>query len=162
MSSHNQQNHLNGGTDFAGSCAGSEGDSSLNLEERIKSLEKELHRLRKERYFRLRQAPDDSHAGADYAPEALTMDHDLQKQVLMLTEAMPHMVWIADSEGKCTHANNRFYELTGLDRDKDDGWSWVNFLHPDDFEKTIAAGNQASKENRPFSIELRHKDFQGN
>jgi PAS domain S-box-containing protein len=102
--------------------------------------------------------PSDSEVSYMVRP---TLDLELQKQVLMLTEEMPHMVWIADSEGNCIHANNRFYEFSGINRGEDDGWSWVSVLHPDDLKESLERGNQASLDNVPFSMELRCRDRDG-
>ena len=94
MARQQNQSDFKGGSDIAAS----------ELSDRIRSLESELDRLRKA------QSKTKSKASL-LLPDAhvLSLDLDLQRQVLMLTEAMPHMVWISDSEGKTTHANNRFY-----------------------------------------------------
>lgn len=132
--------------------------ASSELSDRIRFLETELDRLRKA------QSKGKSNVQPSASlPEAevLSLDLDLQRQVLMLTEAMPHMVWISDSEGKTSHANNRFYEFTGIGRQLDDGWAWVNVLHPDDLQEALERGNEAALANTSFSMELRCKNMNG-
>jgi PAS domain S-box-containing protein len=147
MARQQNQSDFKGGSDLA----------SSEISDRIRSLESELDRLRKAQAngktsLKKLGSPE---------PEGLSLDLDLQKQVLMLTEAMPHMVWISDSEGRTSHANNRFYEFTGIGRQLDDGWAWVNVLHPDDLQEALERGNEAALSNTSFSMELRCKNLKG-
>ncbi|HMP53823.1 MAG TPA: PAS domain-containing protein [Candidatus Melainabacteria bacterium] len=126
------------------------------LNNRIHKLHMELTKLRGELASILLDTPQNEPA----IPRA-ELDEDLQKQVLALTEAMPHMVWIADSEGKTMHANKRFHEFSGLDENSDDGFAWITNLHPEDLEKAIRLGNEAALSNSPFSMEVRCLDKEG-
>lgn len=130
--------------------------AATELADRIRKLESELQKLRIEQ-LKLHRV--------DIPPKPqelkITLDLKLQKQVLMLTEAMPHMVFISDSEGRTTHANDRFYEFSGMPRSADDGWAWVNVLHPEDFTRSIEEGNKAALVNKPFSMELRCRNGKG-
>lgn len=136
------------------------------LAERIQRLEQDLQEAR-QTYYRLARdlraghGPPASPPGA-FAERPATLDEDLQRQVLMLTEAMPHMVWISDSEGRATHANQRFYDFSGIDRQSDDGWAWVQVLHPVDLDRAMLAGNEAALSNSSFSLEVRCRDREGN
>ena len=121
------------------------------LSDRILWLETELKRLKA-------QQPQNS---AVLPHTQVDIDRTLQQEILMFTAAMPHMMWISDNEGKTTHANNRFYEFTGLGRQSDDGWAWVNVLHPDDLKEALERGNEAALANTSFSMELRCKNSRG-
>jgi len=147
MAAQQNQSDFKGGSDLATS----------EISARIRSLETELDRLRKEQSHK-KPAPKQNVLPNT---EILALDLDLQRHVLMLTEAMPHMVWISDSEGRAMHANNRFYEFTGLGRQVDDGWAWVNVLHPDDLQEALERGNEAALANTSFSMELRCKNIKG-
>ncbi|MCA9801746.1 MAG: PAS domain-containing protein [Cyanobacteria bacterium HKST-UBA02] len=151
-----------------------EGEQSLSaapstdleeIAEKIQSLEHDLQEARKAYYRRARELraghgpPAGLPGGVTEIPA--TLSEDLQRQVLMLTEAMPHMVWISDSEGRATHANQRFYDFSGIDRQSDDGWAWVQVLHPVDLDRAMLAGNQATLSNSPFSLEVRCRDREG-
>lgn len=125
------------------------------MSDRILRLETELNRLKAQS---TQKTPDSKR----FLPTTqIELDADLQQQILMLTAAMPHMVWISDSEGKTTQANERFYEFTGLDKQSDDGWAWVNVLHPDDLKEALDRGNEAALSNQSFSMELRCKNGKG-
>ncbi|MDZ4836931.1 MAG: PAS domain-containing protein [Candidatus Melainabacteria bacterium] len=124
------------------------------LYDRIQWLETELNRLKSQ--------SEKPSGKTDLLPSTqVNLDPVLQQQILMFTAAMPHMMWVSDSEGKTTHANNRFYEFTGMPRHSDDGWAWVNVLHPDDLKEALDRGNEAALSNSSFSMELRCKNHQG-
>lgn len=72
-----------------------------------------------------------------------------------LTDELPHMVFIADSEGKTIYYNKRFYEYAGIKKEDDDGWSWVRVLHPEDLLLANIEGARAAEENRSFQLEVR-------
>lgn len=148
MALHQNQSDFKSGSELA----------STELSDRIRLLESELDRLKLAQTSGKSSLP-----AARVLPEAeiLSLDLKLQRQVLMIMEAMPHMVWISDSEGRATHANNRFYEFTGLGRQVDDGWAWVNVLHPDDLQEALERGNEAALQNQSFSMELRCKNIKG-
>lgn len=124
------------------------------LEAKIQVLNKELTKLKSELYKKRSKSIKKS----DKPKPSIQLDSDLQKQILMLTEAMPHMVWIADSEGNCVQANSRYYELTGFSEESDDGWTWAQALHPEDLKRSIEIGNIAAEDNEPFSLEVRVKN----
>ncbi len=130
---------------------------TAELRNRIGELHKELTSLRGKLAARTKE---ENIIESGEIPD-VRLDENLQKQVLMLTEAMPHMVWIADSEGRTVFANERFHEFSGMTGDKDDGFAWVSVLHPEDLDKAMDKGNQAALENRPFSMEVRVRSSEG-
>jgi PAS domain S-box-containing protein len=72
-----------------------------------------------------------------------------------LLEAIPHMVWVADSAGKVEYANRQWLEYGGLGPDQGLAWDWL--VHPDDRERTWAAWNKACEAGSVFEIEHRLK-----
>ncbi len=119
------------------------------LSNELSQLESELARLQnisglgKETFLRLNNAPS------------------FQDEILMLTKAMPQMVWLADSEGKCFQANERYYEFTGLSEEVDDGWSWMRVMHPDDLTRVTDMGTVAAISGEPFTTEFRYRSKEG-
>lgn len=133
------------------------------IEAKIQSLTKELEELK----YQLANCNGNGNGDRCISAKqvklpAVQLDAELQNQVLLLTEKMPHMVWIADSEGRTTHANSRFFEFSGLDLDSDDGWAWVKVLHKEDLARAVEKGNEAAKKNQSFSMEVRCKSKDGN
>jgi PAS domain S-box-containing protein len=146
MAHQQNQSDLNTGSEVA----------TTELSDRISWLEKELNRLKAQSL-----APKSSEASTILPKAQVELDAELQKQILMFAAAMPHMMWIADSEGKTTHANDRFYEFTGLGRQLDNGWAWVNVVHPEDLKEALDRGNEAALANTSFAMELRCKNSKG-
>jgi PAS domain S-box-containing protein len=72
-----------------------------------------------------------------------------------LAQAIPHVVWTADVDGKIDFISGRWTEATGLGEHESLGRGWLGALHPDDRARAdelwwtpIAAGE-------PFQVELR-------
>lgn len=57
-----------------------------------------------------------------------------------LAEAIPGIVWIANSAGETTYINKHWYELTGTDPATQIGSGWVNSVHPDDRQVMVKNG----------------------
>lgn len=50
----------------------------------------------------------------------------------IFADAMPCIVWIADSSGKLEWYNQGFHRYTGLTPKTAAGWKWMSSVHPDD------------------------------
>lgn len=55
-----------------------------------------------------------------------------------LAEQAPQVVWTTDTEGSVTYINRHWYELVGGQPPEGLGSGWVQRLHPDDRDATIA------------------------
>ncbi|HEY9713274.1 MAG TPA: PAS domain S-box protein, partial [Chroococcales cyanobacterium] len=84
-----------------------------------------------------------------------------EEKFRLLAEALPQMVWITNSEGRKRFCNQRLYELTGLNRDKNDGFSWIDLIHPDDRSEYLKSAQKAAKNVQPFESEARFKHADG-
>ncbi|MDB4881456.1 MAG: two-component sensor histidine kinase [Gemmatimonadetes bacterium] len=78
-------------------------------------------------------------------------------QFSTLAETMPQLVWSTTGEGYHDYYNSRWYEYTGMSRDGSQGWNWKNFLHPDDYERTMEAWAHSLQSGEPYSIEYRFR-----
>ncbi|MDQ3817919.1 MAG: PAS domain-containing protein [Acidobacteriota bacterium] len=54
-----------------------------------------------------------------------------------LADAMPQIVWTARPDGYVDYYNRRWFDYTGLTREKTEGWGWQPVLHPDDVERCL-------------------------
>lgn len=72
-----------------------------------------------------------------------------------LADAMPQLVWTADTEGRITYFNNRIQRFSGASRKAGDAWDWQPMVHPNDLEKTIHAKSEALKNQAPCQFEHR-------
>ncbi|MES2525602.1 MAG: PAS domain-containing sensor histidine kinase [Bdellovibrionota bacterium] len=77
-----------------------------------------------------------------------------------LTEAMPQMVWITDSDGNVVYFNRQWMKNTGTSLEENLDAGWLNVLHPDDRDRAFKVWNAAliSKE---YDVEYRIKMADG-
>lgn len=71
-----------------------------------------------------------------------------------LANAMPHIVWTAQPDGKSDYVNDRWYELTGADREPGT-LDWERFLHTEDAEQSVAAWRLAVEAATPYEGQFR-------
>ena len=77
-----------------------------------------------------------------------------------LADAMPQIVWTADSKGSATYFNQRWFDYTGMTEDEaDDAWSRVT--HPDDVALANANREQALTDSSVFEVEYRFRAADG-
>ncbi|MCW5822295.1 MAG: PAS domain-containing protein [Cyanobacteria bacterium TGS_CYA1] len=131
--------------------------SAESIQKRIDELSQELKELQQE-HARLQKFHGEGSLKSD--PVDLKV-LPFQKEILMLTKAMPHMVWLADSEGKCFQANERYYEFTGITEQEDDGWSWMRVMHPEDLPRVTEMGAHAADTRKPLVTEFRYLSKDG-
>ncbi|MDB5308138.1 MAG: Blue-light-activated protein, partial [Gemmataceae bacterium] len=78
-----------------------------------------------------------------------------------ITDAMPHMVWVADAGGATTHHNRRILDYAGLPAGTTLGAGWEQVLHPDDLPPTRAAWSHSVETGEPFETEYRLRGRNG-
>ncbi|MGO4288170.1 PAS domain S-box protein [Chitinophaga sp. RAB17] len=76
------------------------------------------------------------------------------KRFELLADAMPQLVWIADTEGKVIYYNSRLKEYKLISA-SENGYQWEMLLHPDDQEATAVAWRNAVEGVAPYSMEHR-------
>jgi len=115
--------------------------------------------------FRLeRQIADQRHALEHRNRELEAIRAELfeeKERYRTLTEAIPQLVWTADSEGRLHYANRRLWEFSGRADDKANGgssggaWPLVGLVHADDRNELRDRWGEAVRSGRPFETELR-------
>ena len=66
-----------------------------------------------------------------------------------IAELLPHMVWTATDDGRVDFCNERWREYAGDDR------TWLEALHPDEWERVWSQWNGAIASRQPVTIEAR-------
>lgn len=74
-----------------------------------------------------------------------------------LAEAMPQIVWTADSEGSIDYYNSRWFEYTGMTMERTKGWGWQPVLHPDDAERAVRRWARCVLTGEPYQVEYRFR-----
>ncbi len=78
-----------------------------------------------------------------------------------LTEALPQLVWTCRPDGDCDYLSRQWVEYTGVAEDEQLGDRWVEALHPDDRERTMACWRAALDGRAPYDIEHRIRAADG-
>ena len=76
------------------------------------------------------------------------------------TDAVPHLVWTSQEGGMWTWANRRWVEYTGMSASRSTGLGWLDKVHPDDRDATMAAWRAATTE-RELRVEHRIRAADG-
>jgi PAS domain S-box-containing protein len=74
---------------------------------------------------------------------------------------IPQNIWTTDAEGHHTYVSRRWYEYTGATTDDSHGEGWVQWIHPDDRERTLARWQLSLNTGVPYEIEYRFRDAGG-
>jgi PAS domain S-box-containing protein len=72
-----------------------------------------------------------------------------------VVDAVPHLVWIADSGGSVSFYSQRVHDYAGMVRRPDGSWDWAPAVHPDDVERTWATWDAAVAAGRSYECEHR-------
>jgi PAS domain S-box-containing protein len=75
----------------------------------------------------------------------------------ILAEAIPQLVWTADSEGSLHYANRRLWEFSGKASDgtNEGAWPLASLVHEDDMNELWDRWGEAVRSGRPFETEIR-------
>jgi len=72
-----------------------------------------------------------------------------------MADHAPVMVWVTDSEGRCTFLSETWYEFTGQTEETGLGLGWLSAIHPDDRESTLAPCASAKARCEAYRLEYR-------
>ena len=85
-------------------------------------------------------------------PDVRSLSEDVYHAII---EAIPHVIWVAQSNGDVTFLNQAWKEWTG--REVKDSWEtrWAESIHPDDAPAQLAKWERAYSEGAPYEGECR-------
>src|SRR3954469_25498795 len=92
------------------------------------------------------------------AGEAL---RESERRFRTLTETLPQLVWTCRPDGNCDYLSRQWVEYTGVPEDEQLGDRWVELLHPDDHERTMASRMAAVEGSNRFDLEYRIRAADG-
>jgi PAS domain S-box-containing protein len=95
------------------------------------------------------------------AVEASKRVRESERRYRFLADAVPQLIWTADTSGLLDYCNERWVTFTGLSLDRLRGNGWQEALHPDDRRATVAAWSEAvSAGTGRYQVEhrMRHHD----
>ena len=76
-----------------------------------------------------------------------------EKELRLLADAMPQMVWATDANGQATYFNQQWQDYTGLSCKESSGTGWGKAIHPDDLLHISKIWQQAVETETPYSAE---------
>ncbi len=74
-----------------------------------------------------------------------------------LVELIPQLVWATTPDGYHDYFNQRWYDYTGMERTGGQGWNWKDYLHPDDYERSVEVWQHSLATGEPYEIEYRFR-----
>lgn len=84
-----------------------------------------------------------------------------QRELTLMIETIPGLVWCASPDGELTYINERIHRYFGAqDRDLMKG-GWAQFLHPDDVAQTVDAWSNSVATREPFAVQARLRGTDG-
>ena len=78
-----------------------------------------------------------------------------------LSDAIPQLVWIANTQGECVHVNQRWLDFTGQTLEQVIGYGWTKIVHPDDIPIAMEAWLTALQTGKPYEFEKRLRRYDG-
>ena len=97
-------------------------------------------------------------AGRMRAEAALRASEERLRQ---FSDVVPAFLWFADADGAIRHVNDRWRAYTGLTPDRAMSSGWVEALHPEDAERTLAAWHDALRCGARYEVEHRMRRSDG-
>ena len=71
------------------------------------------------------------------------------------------MIWIVDSERRCTYLNKRWLDFTGRTAEQELGEGWMEGIHPEDYEECQDSYFTSFDERQPVEMEYRVRRYDG-
>lgn len=78
-----------------------------------------------------------------------------------ILEVLPVLTWANRPDGHIDFYNQKWYDFTGVNFDKERWGGWKSIIHPEDLSTTIRAFRKALQEGSDFEIENRYKRNDG-
>lgn len=78
----------------------------------------------------------------------------------MMADTAPVLIWMSDTEKKCTFVNQGWVNFTGRTMKEELGDGWTEFIHPEDLTRCLSIWLDAFQRQERFEMEfrLRHQD----
>lgn len=84
-----------------------------------------------------------------------------ERNLRLLTETIPALVWRASPDGKQEYANQRFLDFIGQSEEASAGAGWLQFLHPDDVDSTMRIWQTALESGTSCHVVYRLRRMDG-
>ncbi len=86
---------------------------------------------------------------------------EAERRYRELIESLPQLVWTCRADGPCDYLSSKWVAYTGIPEAPQLGYGWLEQIHPDDQERTIARWKETAGAGLPFDIEFRIRRHDG-
>jgi len=84
-----------------------------------------------------------------------------EERFQQLSDSLPQFVWTCRPDGRYDFLSEKWVKYTGIPAEPQLGFGWLEQLHPDDREPTLAAWNTAVASGSDFHVEFRIRRHDG-
>ena len=84
-----------------------------------------------------------------------------QRELSVIIETMPGLVWCASPDGELSYVNGRILGYLGVERNNLLAGGWAHFLHPDDVASVVAAWSNSVASGEAFEVQARLRGADG-
>ena len=78
-----------------------------------------------------------------------------EKRFRELIESLPQLFWTCRVDGPCDYLSKQWVDYTGVPEEEQLGYRWLEQLHPEDRDKTVAEWMEKVKTGESFDMEFR-------
>lgn len=91
----------------------------------------------------------------------LSQLRESEERYRLLVDMIPQNIWTTDAEGRHTYFSRRWYDFTNATPETSHGEGWIQFIHPDDRERTEVRWKHSLETGDPYEIEYRFRGADG-
>jgi PAS domain S-box-containing protein len=84
-----------------------------------------------------------------------------QRELSVIIETMPGLVWCASPDGELSYVNRRILEYLGVESSELLSGGWAHFLHPDDAASVVASWSHSVTSGEAFEVQARLRGADG-
>lgn len=84
-----------------------------------------------------------------------------EERYRLLADMIPQHIWTTDAKGYHSYFSRRWFDYTGAAFEETEGEGWLQYLHPDDRERTLRRWEESLRTGAPYSIEYRFRGTDG-
>lgn len=84
-----------------------------------------------------------------------------ERKFRLLADSMPQHIWTADAQGTLNYFNRSLLDYSGLEPQQIPEGGWLQIVHPDDKQPSIAAWAKALFTGEDFLLEHRFRKYNG-
>ena len=84
-----------------------------------------------------------------------------QRELSVIIETMPGLVWCASPDGELSYVNRRILDYLGVENNNLLSGGWAHFLHPDDVASVVASWSHSVASGEAFEVQARLRGADG-